>query len=128
MLQKRLLLQAQWELAFSDKSVKQIAGQLGYNDPAYFNRYFSVQLQTSPLEFRKEFDYTVTDTFVQNLLQLIGQYHKTEHSTSFYADKMFMSIKTLIVKCRKSFPVHPGNSYGWNYLTVPKIYYSKTFR
>lgn len=102
-LQKRLMLEAQRELAFSDTPVKQLAFQLGYNDAAYFNRFFTANNGVSPLEFRKAFNYDIPDSFMQNLRELIGQFHKTEHSTAFYADKMHMSIKTLIRKTNEKF-------------------------
>lgn len=102
-LQKRLLLEAQRELAFSDKPVKQLAFQLGFNDVAYFNRFFTANNGVTPLKFRRTFNYDIPDSFIQNLEELIGQFHKTEHSSSFYANKMHMSIKTLIRKTNEKF-------------------------
>ena len=107
-VQRRLLLEAQRQLVFSDKSVKQVAGQLGYDDPAYFNRFFSLKYNASPLEFRKTFNYSMPDSFVQNLEELIRQYHKTEHSVSFYAGKLHMSIQTLARKTNEKFSTSVG--------------------
>jgi len=51
----RLMLDAKRELCFSEKSVKQIAYQLGYDNPYYFSRIFKKRNDMSPEQFRQEF-------------------------------------------------------------------------
>ncbi len=52
-LKNRILLEAKRKLLYSDEPVKEIAFELGFNDPAYFNRFFKKSTQLSPLEFKK---------------------------------------------------------------------------
>lgn len=40
-------------LANTDLTVKEIAVQLGYDDQSYFFRFFKIQTEKSPIEFRK---------------------------------------------------------------------------
>ncbi len=54
-IKNRLLLEAKRQLIYSDDSVKQIAYDLGFNDPAYFTRFFTKSAQKSPLQFKKEY-------------------------------------------------------------------------
>ena len=51
-LQARLLLQAQRELAYSQLSIKQIAHALGYSDATYFTRCFSRLAGQTPAAWR----------------------------------------------------------------------------
>jgi AraC family transcriptional activator of pobA len=50
----RLLLEAQRQLRYTGMSVTQIAYRLGYDDPAYFSRFFSKRMRVSPRAFRRE--------------------------------------------------------------------------
>ncbi len=52
-IKKRIVLEAKRLLFYTDLNVKEIAYQLGYEDPAYFNRLFTQKTGTSPLEFKK---------------------------------------------------------------------------
>ena len=52
LIQDRTLLDARRELAFTNKTVKQIAHELGYEDVAYFCRFFRKAAHESPLDFR----------------------------------------------------------------------------
>lgn len=52
-IKNRLMLQARRLLANTDLSVKEIASQLGYKDASYFVRFFKIQNDNAPLEFRK---------------------------------------------------------------------------
>ncbi len=52
----RLLLEAQRQLRYTGMSVTQIAYRLGYDDPAYFSRFFSKRMRVSPRAFRREDD------------------------------------------------------------------------
>lgn len=51
---QRVMLEAKRMLYHSDKSVKEIATQLGYNDYAYFSRLFSKNTGISALAFRNK--------------------------------------------------------------------------
>ncbi len=98
--QNKLLLESQKDIAFTDKPIQEVAYDLGFRDPAYFNRFFKQRTRHTPLEFRNEFGDEAIDTFLQDLLQLIQEHHHEQHSPAFYADKLHMSIKTLSRKTR----------------------------
>jgi len=100
LIKNKLLMESKKDVAFTDKSMKEIAYEKGYQDPSYFNRVFKNQVGQTPKEFRDNFDFENRDTFSQNLLELLDQFHKTEHRIGFYADKMNMSVKSLSKKVR----------------------------
>lgn len=49
---QRLLVEAERQLRYTSMSVTQIAYFLGFEDPAYFSRFFSRSMQMSPRRFR----------------------------------------------------------------------------
>lgn len=49
----RVVHEAQRELAYSSLSIKQIAAELGFDDDAYFGRFFKKQTGHRPTEFRE---------------------------------------------------------------------------
>lgn len=51
----RILLEAKRLLFYTDKPVKEIAYDLGYEDPAYFNRLFTLKTGNTPSLFRKNY-------------------------------------------------------------------------
>ncbi len=51
-IKDRLILEAKRQLMFSDKSVKEIAFELGFDDPAYFSRLFSKSTGVAPSQFK----------------------------------------------------------------------------
>ena len=53
-IQQRIILEAKRELYHSDKSVKEIAALLGYDDYAYFSRLFTKIAGMPALAFRKK--------------------------------------------------------------------------
>ena len=108
MVQDKLLLETQKDIAFTDKPIQQIAYDLGFKDPAYLNRFFKKNVQLTPLEFRDHFGLKNSDIFIQDLLDLIRTYHTRHHTTSFYADKVHMSIKTLSRKVKERLNVSVG--------------------
>ena len=57
----RLLHEAQRELVYTSSSIQQLAGALGFEDDAYFSRFFKRHSGLSPRAFR-----------VQALAQLAG--------------------------------------------------------
>lgn len=98
--QRKLIIESQKDIAYTDKSIQEVAYNMGFNDPAYFNRFFKGQTQLTPKEFRLRFGDDASDSFIEDLLFLIRENHSTHRSTSFYADKMYMSIKTLSRKVK----------------------------
>ncbi len=55
MIRERLMLAAKRLLVHSDLSVKEIAFELGFEDPHYFSRLFKKSSKKTPLEFRTSF-------------------------------------------------------------------------
>ena len=53
-IKSRIVLEAQRQLLYSNDSVKQIAYGLGFNDSAYFTRFFKKATLKSPLQFKKD--------------------------------------------------------------------------
>lgn len=51
----RILLEAKRLLFYTDKPVKEIAYDLGYEDPAYFNRLFTNKVGNTPVNFKKNY-------------------------------------------------------------------------
>ena len=54
-IKDRLLLEAKRYLTHTNNSVKEIAYKLGYEDDAYFSRFFTVHSKFTPAQFRKSF-------------------------------------------------------------------------
>ena len=54
-IKSRIILEAKRMLIYTDKTVKEIAFDLGFNDPAYFTRFFTKAISKSPLQFKKEY-------------------------------------------------------------------------
>lgn len=102
MVDNKKMLESKKEIAFTEKSVKEIAYELGYNDPAYFNRVFTNQVGRSPNKFRVDFDYENRNPFVQDIIELIQLHHKEQHQLEFYAYKMNLSVKALSKKVKDS--------------------------
>jgi AraC family transcriptional activator of pobA len=48
----RLLVEAERQLRYTSLSIAQIAYHLGFHDPAYFSRFFTIRMRQSPREFR----------------------------------------------------------------------------
>ncbi|KPL66811.1 hypothetical protein SZ64_01045 [Erythrobacter sp. SG61-1L] len=53
-IQARLLLEAMRYLTYSNGSISQIAGRLGFSDPAYFARFFKSKAGVTASEFRRQ--------------------------------------------------------------------------
>ncbi len=62
-IKDRILLEAKRLLAYASLSIKEIAYDLGYDDPAYFNRLFSNKTGQTPAAFRKQFQTTGAEAF-----------------------------------------------------------------
>lgn len=52
-IQNEIIIRAKRELAYTHKSIKEIAQELGFEDYAYFTRIFSKTAGTTPTDFRK---------------------------------------------------------------------------
>jgi AraC-like DNA-binding protein len=52
-IQDRLILEAKRLFNYTDKSAKEIALELGFDDAAHFSRFFKNQMQVSPSDFKK---------------------------------------------------------------------------
>lgn len=107
-LSQKRFLESKKEIAFSDKSIKEIAYEYGFKDPAYFNRVFSKIGGESPNKFRENFAFESRDTFLPELYQLLETHHKEQRVTDFYANKMNLSIKTLSQKVKNKLNVTLG--------------------
>lgn len=57
----RLLLEAERQLRYTSMSVTQVAYHLGFEDPAYFSRFFARRMGTSPRAFRRGEIRTIRD-------------------------------------------------------------------
>jgi AraC-like DNA-binding protein len=95
LIQNRKLLEAQRELTFTTKPIKEIAYDLGFDDPAYFTRFFTIKKKIQPELFRESINAQREDTFITDLLQLIDRHYREHRSMQFYADKLTMSPRTL---------------------------------
>lgn len=54
-IKNRIVLEAKRQLVYTNEAVKHIAYNLGFNDSAYFSRFFTKATTKSPLQFRKEY-------------------------------------------------------------------------
>ena len=52
MIEERLLLEAKRMLLYSNMTVAEAAFYLGFNDPAYFSRFFAHATGSSPRAYR----------------------------------------------------------------------------
>ena len=52
LLHERMLLEARRLLAYTDASVAEVAGDLGFDDPSYFSRFFARRAGRSPQDWR----------------------------------------------------------------------------
>ena len=55
MIRDRVLLEAKRLLVHTNLSIKEVGQELGFDDPAYFVRYFKKNTETTPLEFRETY-------------------------------------------------------------------------
>lgn len=54
LIKERILLEAKRMLIYTSSTVKEIAYDLGFNDPAYFTRFFTKSAQKSPSQFKND--------------------------------------------------------------------------
>jgi len=55
-IKNRIITEAKRQLLYSNQAVKEIAFDLGFNDPAYFSRFFTKAAGISPLKFKKNYN------------------------------------------------------------------------
>ena len=108
MLGKKRFLESKKEVVFSAKSIKEIAYDFGFKDPAYFNRVFSKLSGQSPSKFREDFEYEQKDEFLPELYSILKDHHKSQRQATFYADKMHLSVKTLSRKVKEKLNITLG--------------------
>lgn len=108
LLARKRFIESQKQISFTDKNIQEISYDLGYKDPAYFNRTFKNQTGKSPLEFRKSFDYANNDLFSQNIIALLKEHHMEQRSLDFYAEKMKTSVKSLSTQVREKMKASLG--------------------
>ena len=101
LLTNKRLIESKKDIAFTDKSIKEISHESGYQDPAYFQRVFKAETGQSPGAFRESFDFPGREQFIPHLLELLRTYHTEQRSLGFYADKMNLSVKALSKKVRE---------------------------
>lgn len=53
LIKNRIITEAKRQLLYSNEAVKHISFDLGFNDPAYFSRFFTKAVGASPLQFKK---------------------------------------------------------------------------
>lgn len=95
LLVHRQILEAKRELYFTAKAIKEVAIDLGFADPSYFNRFFKKHTGKTPMAFRKKHGVKHLDESVAALTQLIEQHYKEHHHVHFYADQLHLTPRTL---------------------------------
>lgn len=121
MLNQKRFLETRKEVAFTDKSIKEIAYEHGFKDPAYFNRVFSKVVGQSPNKFRESINFESRDSFLPELYQLLETYHKEQRAIDFYAKKMNLSIKTLSKKVKDRLNITLGQLIRQELINTAKI-------
>ncbi len=53
LIHDRVLLAARRELAYTDKSIADVAASLGFSEPSYFTRFFKRKMGMTPKQFRR---------------------------------------------------------------------------
>ena len=53
LITERIIIEAKRELYLTNKSVKEVAYELGYNDEYYFSRFFKKNADVSPQIYRE---------------------------------------------------------------------------
>ncbi|TMU55176.1 helix-turn-helix transcriptional regulator [Flagellimonas algicola] len=108
MLANKWLTESKKDIAFTEKSIQEVSYNMGFKDPAYFNRVFKKSTGQNPSDFREHFDFNRKDLFIEDLTHLLQHHHKEERSLGFYADKMHLSVKALSKKTRAKMNISLG--------------------
>lgn len=108
LLGNKRLLEGQKEIAFTEKTIQEVSYDLGYKDPAYFNRVFKSKTGQTPAQFRQNHGFESRGLFVQNLFELLREHHTRERQIDFYADKLNVSVKVLSKKVQDKLQISIG--------------------
>ena len=117
----KVLLESKRKVVFTDLSTKEIAYELGFTDPNYFNRFFKKETEMTPQEFREHFEFDERDSFYKELMYLIEINFKEHHFAAFYADKLYMTPKGLLKKVKTKFHISLGELISLRILKESKI-------
>lgn len=101
--QHKLLEETKRKLAFSAEPTKLLATELGFAHTSYLHRFFKNHTTLTPDQFRQQFDAYRPDPFMEDFNELLNQHYRAEHFLAFYADRFFMTPKTLSRKIKKTF-------------------------
>lgn len=122
LLTRKKILESQKLIAFSDQKIESIGYDLGYKDPAYFNRLFKQQTGETPGSFRDKTKIEQEDIFEQELFELLREFHSTQRQTGFYANKLYMSEKTLSRKVKDKFNISIGKLIRYEIIKTAKYH------
>ncbi len=93
---EKLLLEAQRTAAFTNLSTKSIAYELGFTDPAYFNRFFKRYTGQTPHAFREAYgDDVLPDPWLNDLLALVDTHYRQHREAAFFADRLSTTSRQL---------------------------------
>ncbi|MCE7997037.1 MAG: AraC family transcriptional regulator [Roseivirga sp.] len=99
----KMVTEARRKVAFTDLSTKEVAYELGFSYPSYFNRFFKQNTNSTPQQFREDFGASPVDGFVREFSQLLDSQFKEQRFMGYYAEAMYLSVKSLSAKIRSSF-------------------------
>ncbi len=99
----KLATEARRKVAFTNLSTKEVAYELGFAYPSYFNRFFKQSTATTPGCFRESFGARPADGFIRDFSRLLDEHFKEQRFMGYYADAMYLSVKNLSHKIRSSF-------------------------
>ena len=120
LLNQKKILEGKRQIAFTDKSIKEVAYDLGYKDPAYFTRNFKKTSGKSPSNFREDVQFDMRDSFLPELYDLLKKHHKSERKLEFYANQMNVSVKTLSSKVKNKLSLTLGQLIRQELLNTAK--------
>ena len=121
MLGQKRFLESKKEIAFTDKSIKEIAYEFGFKDPAYFNRVFGKMEGKTPSRFREDFFFNGRDSFLPELYALLESHHKEQRAVDFYANKMNLTVKTLSKKVKDKLNITIGQLIRQELINTAKL-------
>lgn len=102
-MHSRLELEAKRELQFSSKSIKEIGYDLGFSNSSDFQHFFKRFNLFSPGSFREKIGYVEKQELGDDFLELLELHYREKHHLGFYAQKLFVSEKTLNRKLKQQF-------------------------
>ncbi len=100
---RKLLLEARRKVVFTRETTREIAYELGFKDPAYFNRFFLQHNQLTPTEFRQKYEYAAENSFAKQLTDTIDEHFRFARTAAFYAHALYMTVPTLQRKTVEAF-------------------------